>query len=63
DSIGGKTKTRMIACVHPDSRCCLETLYTLKFAKSAKQKKNKAVVIKDIHSNNQELQIEISQNN
>nr|KAI8729618.1 kinesin-like protein KIF15 [Biomphalaria glabrata] len=29
DSIGGKTKTRMIACVHPDS--------------SAKQKKNKAV--------------------
>ncbi|KAK6997545.1 kinesin-like protein KIF15, partial [Biomphalaria glabrata] len=60
DSIGGKTKTRMIACVHPDSRCFLETLYTLKFAKSAKQKKNKAVVIKDIHCNNQELQIEIS---
>ncbi|KAK6995546.1 kinesin-like protein KIF15, partial [Biomphalaria glabrata] len=35
----------------------------LQFAKSAKQKKNKAVVIKDIHSNDQELQIEISQNN
>ncbi|KAK6978334.1 kinesin-like protein KIF15 [Biomphalaria glabrata] len=63
DSIGGKPKTRMIACVHPDSRCFQETLFTLKFVKSAKQMKNKAVVIKDIHSNNQELQIEISQNN
>ncbi|KAH9488381.1 hypothetical protein Btru_063291 [Bulinus truncatus] len=33
DFLGGNTKTRMIACVHPDSRCFGETLSTLNFAK------------------------------
>ncbi|KAH9508888.1 Kinesin-like protein kif15 [Bulinus truncatus] len=59
DSLGGNTKTRMIACVHPDSRCFGETLSTLNFARSAKLIKNKAVVNEDIHGNNQKLQNEI----
>ncbi|BFZ12897.1 hypothetical protein BsWGS_15935 [Bradybaena similaris] len=59
DSLGGNTKTRMIACVHPDSRCFGETLSTLNFARSAKLIKNKAVVNEDVHGNNQKLQNEI----
>ncbi|XP_059164897.1 kinesin-like protein KIF15 isoform X2 [Physella acuta] len=59
DSLGGNTKTRMIACVHPDSRCFGETLSTLNFARSAKLIKNKAVVNEDFHGNNQKLQNEI----
>ncbi|XP_035827625.1 kinesin-like protein KIF15 isoform X2 [Aplysia californica] len=59
DSLGGNTKTRMIACVHPDSKCFGETLSTLNFARSAKLIKNKAVVNEDFHGSNLKLQNEI----
>lgn len=59
DSLGGNTKTTMVACVHPDSKCFQESLSTLNFARSAKLIKNKAVVNEDFHGSNQKLQNEI----
>lgn len=47
DSLGGNSKTVMIACVSPADRDMLETLNTLKYANRARNIKNKVVVNKD----------------
>lgn len=58
DSLGGKTKTCIIATVSPSSHCLEETLSTLDYAYRAKniknkpeanQKMSKAVLLKDIY--------------
>ncbi|OWF48812.1 Kinesin-like protein KIF15 [Mizuhopecten yessoensis] len=59
DSLGGNAKTRIIACVHPDSRHFGETLSTLQFARRAKMIKNKAKVNEDTQGNLMSLQAEI----
>jgi kinesin family protein 15 len=47
DSLGGNSKTLIIANVSPSSSCQGETLSTLKFAQRAKLIKNKAVINED----------------
>eukprot|EP00040_Diaphanoeca_grandis_P021406 m.114042 g.114042 ORF g.114042 m.114042 type:complete len:1372 (+) comp28322_c0_seq1:106-4221(+) len=44
DSLGGNTKTYMVANVSPASRCFGETLSTLQFAQRAKMIKNRAKI-------------------
>lgn len=51
DSLGGNSKTRLIANVSPASSAFQETLSTLKFAKRAKLIKNKVQINED-HSGN-----------
>lgn len=41
DSLGGNTKTLMIACVSPSYNCYEETINTLKYATRARLIKNK----------------------
>ncbi len=59
DSLGGNSKTVIIANVSPSASFYPETLSTLKFAQRAKLIKNKAVVNKDIQGNVLQLQAEI----
>ena len=59
DSLGGNSKTLIIAAVSPSPLCQAETLSTLRFAQRAKQIRNKAVVNKDIQGNVFELQAEV----
>ncbi|CAM6103443.1 unnamed protein product [Calypogeia fissa] len=47
DSLGGNSKTIMIANVSPSSCCAMETLSTLKFAQRAKFIRNNAVINQD----------------
>ena len=47
DSVGGNSKTMLIANISPSASCAGETLSTLNFAKRAKQIKNKAVINED----------------
>jgi hypothetical protein len=47
DSLGGNTKTVMIAAVSPASDNYVETLSTLRYASRAKNIKNKPVVNQD----------------
>ncbi|KAK9129009.1 hypothetical protein Syun_017806 [Stephania yunnanensis] len=47
DSLGGNSKTTIIANISPSNCCSLETLSTLKFAQRAKFIKNNAVVNED----------------
>ncbi|KAF5744939.1 phragmoplast orienting kinesin 2 isoform X2 [Tripterygium wilfordii] len=47
DSLGGNSKTTIIANISPANCCSLETLSTLKFAQRAKFIKNNAVVNED----------------
>lgn len=47
DSLGGNSKTIMIAAISPASICYDESISTLKYADRAKQIKNKAVVNED----------------
>lgn len=47
DSLGGNSKTVLIANVSPSSSCVGETLSTLNFAKGAKLIKNKAIINED----------------
>ncbi|XP_015873167.3 kinesin-like protein KIN-12E [Ziziphus jujuba] len=47
DSLGGNSKTTIIANISPSSCCSLETLSTLKFAQRAKFIKNNAIVNED----------------
>ncbi|XVF67637.1 hypothetical protein PTKIN_Ptkin10aG0137300 [Pterospermum kingtungense] len=47
DSLGGNSKTMIIANVSPSIRCATETLNTLKFAQRAKLIQNNAVVNED----------------
>ena len=50
DSLGGNSKTLMIACVSPADINFPETMSTLKYANRARNIKNKAVVNRDAHS-------------
>ena len=56
DSIGGNTKTFLVACVHPDIKFTSETLSTLQFASHVKMIKNKAKVNIDVFGNVESLQ-------
>ncbi|KFK32321.1 hypothetical protein AALP_AA6G226600 [Arabis alpina] len=47
DSLGGNSKTIIIANISPSTSCSLETLSTLKFAQRAKLIKNNAIVNED----------------
>ncbi|KAF5294861.1 hypothetical protein FQA39_LY00345 [Lamprigera yunnana] len=47
DSLGGNSKTAMIACVSPSDRDFMETLNTLKYANRARNIKNKVSINQD----------------
>uniref|UniRef100_A0A8C4NEM0 Kinesin family member 21A n=1 Tax=Eptatretus burgeri TaxID=7764 RepID=A0A8C4NEM0_EPTBU len=47
DSLGGNSRTLMIACVSPSDRDFMETLNTLKYANRARNIKNKVVLNQD----------------
>ncbi|XP_051957385.1 kinesin-like protein KIF21B [Xyrauchen texanus] len=47
DSLGGNSRTVMIACVSPSDRDFMETLNTLKYANRARNIKNKVIVNQD----------------
>ncbi|UYV65115.1 KIF21A [Cordylochernes scorpioides] len=67
DSLGGNSRTLMIACVSPSDRDFMETLNTLKYANRAKNIKNRVVVNQDKSSQTiaalrrqlQQLQLEL----
>ncbi|RKP21773.1 kinesin-domain-containing protein, partial [Rozella allomycis CSF55] len=59
DSLGGNSKTFVIANVSPSSACVAETLSTLRFAQRVKQIRNKAIKNKDVVGDVDELQAEI----
>ncbi|XP_025424514.1 kinesin-like protein KIF21A isoform X3 [Sipha flava] len=67
DSLGGNSRTVMIACVSPSDRDFMETLNTLKYANRARNIQNKVVVNQDKSSRTiqflrqeiQQLQLEI----
>ena len=59
DSIGGNSKTVLIATISPSETSMAETLSTLQFAQRAKRIKNIAVVNVDVSGNIQALQREI----
>ena len=62
DSIGGTSMTIMLACVSPATSHLNETMRTLKYASSAKNIKNKPVVLLDPHQTMvSELKKEIDQ--
>lgn len=44
DSLGGNSKTLMIACVSPTDRDFMETLNTLKYSNRARNIKNKVIL-------------------
>jgi kinesin family protein 15 len=60
DSLGGNSKTLIIANISPSTQCQGETLSTLKFAQRAKLIKNKAVINEDSSGTIQLLKAEIS---
>uniref|UniRef100_UPI0035900E07 kinesin-like protein KIF21A isoform X2 n=1 Tax=Myxine glutinosa TaxID=7769 RepID=UPI0035900E07 len=47
DSLGGNSRTLMIACISPSDRDFMETLNTLKYANRARNIKNKVVLNQD----------------
>ena len=47
DSLGGNSRTLMIACVSPSDRDFMETLNTLKYANRARNIKNKVIANQD----------------
>ncbi|XP_050438824.1 kinesin-like protein KIF21A isoform X2 [Adelges cooleyi] len=67
DSLGGNSRTVMIACVSPSDRDFMETLNTLKYANRARNIQNKVVINQDKSSRTiqilrqeiQQLQLEI----
>jgi hypothetical protein len=59
DSLGGNTRTSMIATVSPSSRNFAESLSTLKFAKRAKHIRNKVVANEDAAGTADSLRKEI----
>ena len=59
DSLGGNSKTFMIATVSPADESGNETLSTLKFAQRAKSVRNEAIINEDISGNVAALQQEI----
>ncbi|BFG34982.1 hypothetical protein CerSpe_212560 [Prunus speciosa] len=61
DSLGGNSKTIIIANVSPSSCCSLETLSTLKFAQRAKFIKNNAIVNEDASGDVIAMKVQIQQ--
>lgn len=69
DSLGGNSRTLMIACISPSDRDFMETLNTLRYANRAKNIKNKVVMNHDTSSHTiallkkeiQELKLEIAE--
>ncbi|KAH9659396.1 kinesin-like protein KIN-12E [Citrus sinensis] len=61
DSLGGNSKTIIIANISPSSCCSLETLSTLKFAQRAKFIKNNAIVNEDASGDVIAMRMEIQQ--
>lgn len=61
DSLGGNSKTTIIANISPSSCCSLETLSTLKFAQRAKFIKNNAIVNEDALGDVIAMRIQIQQ--
>jgi kinesin family protein 4/21/27 len=69
DSLGGNSKTLMIACVSPTDRDFMETLNTLKYANRTRNIKNKVVVNQDkasqvimqLRQKIQQLQVELNE--
>ncbi|XP_042495261.1 kinesin-like protein KIN-12E [Macadamia integrifolia] len=59
DSLGGNSKTMIIANVSPSMCCSTETLSTLKFAQRAKLIRNNAIVNEDCSGDALELQHQI----
>ena len=55
DSLGGNTKTIMIACISPSSACYEETVNTLKYASRAKNIK------RELHQNVKEVELHVSE--
>ncbi|KAL5720712.1 hypothetical protein ACHQM5_013355 [Ranunculus cassubicifolius] len=61
DSLGGNSKTTIIANISPSMSCSLETMSTLKFAQRAKFIKNNAIVNEDASGDVLTMRIEIQQ--
>ncbi|XP_010503069.1 PREDICTED: kinesin-like protein KIN-12E [Camelina sativa] len=61
DSLGGNSKTIIIANISPSSSCSLETLSTLKFAQRAKLIKNNAIVNEDASGDVIAMRLQIQQ--
>ncbi|XWS52766.1 hypothetical protein CRYUN_Cryun11dG0100400 [Craigia yunnanensis] len=61
DSLGGNSKTTIIANISPSNCCSLETLSTLKFAQRAKFIKNNAVVNEDASGDVIAMRLQIQQ--
>ncbi|KAL9275718.1 Kinesin-like protein [Drosera capensis] len=61
DSLGGNSKTIIIANISPSSCCSLETLSTLKFAQRAKFIKNNAIVNEDASGDVLAMRMQIQQ--
>ncbi|KAK9734649.1 hypothetical protein RND81_04G154700 [Saponaria officinalis] len=61
DSLGGNSKTIIIANVSPSNGCSLETLSTLKFAQRAKFIKNNAIINEDASGDVLAMRMQIQQ--
>ncbi|CAH8306519.1 unnamed protein product [Eruca vesicaria subsp. sativa] len=61
ESLGGNSKTIIIANISPSSSCSLETLSTLKFAQRAKLIKNNAIVNEDASGDVFAMRLQIQQ--
>lgn len=59
DSLGGNSKTSIIATVSPTDCCLSESLSTLLFAQRAKMIQNKAIINENTSSNIRQLQAEV----
>ncbi|XP_010535741.1 PREDICTED: kinesin-like protein KIN-12E [Tarenaya hassleriana] len=61
DSLGGNSKTIIIANISPSTSCSLETLSTLKFAQRAKLIKNNAIINEDASGDVIAMRLQIQQ--
>uniref|UniRef100_A0ACD6A7U1 Uncharacterized protein n=1 Tax=Avena sativa TaxID=4498 RepID=A0ACD6A7U1_AVESA len=59
DSLGGNSKTTIIANISPASCCAAETLSTLKFAQRAKHIRNNAIINEDASGDVVSMRLEI----
>lgn len=59
DSLGGNSKTCIVACVSPSPFSLGETLSTLRFAQRAKLIRNQVIMNKDLRGDTHQLQSEI----
>uniref|UniRef100_A0A0D9VZ21 Kinesin motor domain-containing protein n=1 Tax=Leersia perrieri TaxID=77586 RepID=A0A0D9VZ21_9ORYZ len=61
DSLGGNSKTTIIANISPSSCCAAETLSTLKFAQRAKYIRNNAIINEDASGDVLTMRLQIQQ--